>query len=88
LFHYHRVSENIFCNRTDQYKQNFFVLLIRRRRRIMECWNCGMMGKKTMRKPFLYPIFQHSTIPSFHAADKIDDRIKNKIPYIAKMPKR
>jgi hypothetical protein len=52
---------------------------------IMECWNRGMMGlKKTKHEAyihaqvfcFLFPIFEHSTFPSFQAAHQEDDRKK------------
>jgi hypothetical protein len=51
---------------------------------MMESWNDGL--KKTIRKAqffiesavfrFPFPVFQHSTIPSFHAANQEDDRKK------------
>ena len=36
---------------------------------MLECWNIGLRGMKTIKKMilfgFLFPTFQHSTIPSF-----------------------
>ena len=68
-------SENIVHDRADQDKRNLFRFTQNWNNGMLEYWNDGLKKQCASRMP--YPVFQYSTIPSFHMAYKVDDHKKH-----------
>ena len=69
------VAENIVHDRADQDKRNLFRFTQNWNNGMLEYWNDGLKKQCASRMP--YPVFQYSTIPSFHMAYKVDDHKKH-----------